>query len=96
MPILNILSKRMLKQFTYLNSDTSSFILGLGFTVSIAAFATALANLPGLNKFGPMLCAIFIAVLYRIFGATRSNAAQASSLLPKKSCALLLFSMAFA
>ena len=65
MPILNILSKRMLKQFTYLNSDTSSFILGLGFTVSIAAFATALANLPGLNKFGPMLCAIFIAVLYR-------------------------------
>lgn len=45
------------------------WLAGLGFTVLIAGVGTALAEVPGLNRIGPLACSILIAVVYRqIFG----------------------------
>lgn len=41
------------------------FALGVAFTLVIAALGTGLARLPGLNRVGPLACAIAIAVAYR-------------------------------
>jgi len=41
------------------------FMLGLMFTLIVAAAGTALAYLPGLNRVGPMLISILLAVIYR-------------------------------
>ncbi len=40
-------------------------ILGVAFTFVMAYAGTRLASLPILSRFGPMICAIFLAVLYR-------------------------------
>ncbi|WHY69917.1 putative sulfate exporter family transporter [Neobacillus sp. SuZ13] len=46
-----------------------SLISGIGFTLIIAVLGFALAVLPGLNRIGPLACAILLAVVYRqVFG----------------------------
>lgn len=41
------------------------FALGVAFTLIIAGLGTGLARLPGLNRIGPLACAIALAVVYR-------------------------------
>lgn len=53
------------KKKTVNNWLSSDFLLGLLFTLIIAAIGTGLAYLPVFNRLGPMLSAILIAVLYR-------------------------------
>ncbi|WP_260399802.1 YeiH family protein [Peribacillus simplex] len=46
-----------------------SLISGIGFTLIIAVLGFILAALPGLNRIGPLACAILLAVVYRqVFG----------------------------
>ncbi|WP_223593520.1 YeiH family protein [Neobacillus bataviensis] len=46
-----------------------SLITGIGFTLIIAVIGFTVAQLPGLNRLGPLACAILIAVVYRqVFG----------------------------
>ncbi|HHY26355.1 MAG TPA: putative sulfate exporter family transporter [Desulfitobacterium dehalogenans] len=65
MAIINNLTQRTEKQFPSVKFQVAPFIPGVLFTMGIAAVATGIANLPGINKIGAMLCAILIAVLYR-------------------------------
>jgi len=45
------------------------WLAGVGFTVAIAGVGTALAEVPGLNRIGPLACSILLAVVYRqVFG----------------------------
>ena len=46
-------------------TNWGSFTFGILFTLTIAAAGTALAYLPGLNRVGPMLTSILLAVIYR-------------------------------
>ncbi|MFB5196658.1 YeiH family protein [Neobacillus sp. KR4-4] len=45
----------------------ASLISGIGFTLIIAVLGFVLATLPGLNRIGPLACAILLAVVYRQF-----------------------------
>ncbi|WP_019849705.1 YeiH family protein [Desulfitobacterium sp. PCE1] len=65
MAIINNLTQKREKQFPLVKFQVAPFIPGVLFTTGIAAVATGIANLPGINKIGAMLCAILIAVLYR-------------------------------
>lgn len=53
-----------------------SFLMGIGFTFLIALLGYALALIPGLQRIGPMACAIVLAVAYRqLFGYPQALAA---------------------
>ncbi|MEL1135670.1 YeiH family protein [Desulfitobacterium sp. THU1] len=65
MSIINYITEKTERPFHWAHSNFAPFFFGVLFTIGIAAFAVGLANLPGLNKIGAMLCAIFVAVLYR-------------------------------
>lgn len=57
-------------------SSYPSLLLGIGFTALIALLGCALALLPGLQRIGPMACAILLAVIYRqMFGYPKALAA---------------------
>lgn len=48
-------------------------LYGVGFTCLIAVIGFYLAKLPGLNRIGPLACAILLAILYRhVFGYPKS------------------------
>lgn len=65
MAIKSNLDEDAVRQSPLVKFQVAPFIPGVFFTMGIAAFATGIANLPGVNKIGAMLCAIFIAVFYR-------------------------------
>ncbi|BAE85980.1 YeiH family protein [Desulfitobacterium hafniense] len=65
MAIINNPVERTERHFPSAKFPIAPFLPGLLFTMGVAAFATGIATLPGISKIGAMLCAIFIAVLYR-------------------------------